>query len=242
MNARNPESLDSPVAELGEFFALPVADGDSWLPIATLLNDAATMREYTRRARSAIAASMRVGVADVPVKAAASSVHLSIVARLLSPVVGAATCLPTFPLLTAKTLFWQRTSSHRPALGAAGAMCATVIGPRQSADAIADSVVHNVLRPLNETMRLAAALSPRVLWGNVASAANGAVTVLALSRPGDEPRGRALVAALIATDQLREAAQIHDGQFLRRNCCLFYQVPGAGYCGDCVLLSVDRRT
>jgi hypothetical protein len=235
MTVPHPAAMN-PIAELGEFFALPTAEGDSWLPILTLCNDAGVARTYARRAQSAIAASMRVDVADVPIKAAASSVHLSIAARLLSPVIGAATCLATFPLLTAKNVFWQQTSTHRMELGVADAELARVTGPRQSANAIADSLIGDVLRPLNETMRLATALSQKVLWGNIASAANGAVTVLSQSRPADEPRGRALVAALIATDPLRDAAEILDGQFRRRNCCLFYQVPGAGYCGDCVLV------
>jgi hypothetical protein len=236
MNDPDPARINNPVAELGEFFALPTADGDSWLPIITLCNDAAMLREYARRAQSAIAASMRVAVADVPIKAAASSVHMSIAARLLSPVIGATTCRGTIPLLTAKTVFWQRASTHRPELGVNGADCVAVTGVRQSADAIVDSLIHEVLHPLNETMRVATSLPQKVLWGNVASAANGAVTVLALLRPADELRGRALVAALIATDPLRDTAQILEGRFRRRNCCLFYQVPAGGYCGDCVLL------
>jgi hypothetical protein len=236
MTVPDPATTMRSVAGLGEFFAIPTADDDRWLPIVALLDDVETVRQYAQRAQSAIAASMGVDVDDVPIKAAASSVHLSIVARLISPVVGAATCLSTIPLLTAKTVFWQRTSTHRLELGVAGAECATVTGAQQSADAIADSLIRDVLGPLNATMRLAVALSPQVLWGNVASAANGAVTVLSQSRPADEPRGRALVAALIGTDPLRDAAEIRDGRFVRRNCCLFYQVPRAGLCGDCVLV------
>jgi hypothetical protein len=236
MTVPDSAAINSAVAALGEFFALPAAAGDSWLPIHTLWEDAATVREYARRAQSAIAASMGVELADVPVRAAASSVHLSIAARLLSPVVGAATCLGAVPLLTARTVFWQPTSTHRPGLGTAGAACVTAAGVRQCAGAIADSLIREVLRPLNEAMRVATALSPQVLWGNVASAVNGAVTVLSQSRPQHEAHGRALVSALIATEPLRDAAEILDSGFRRRNCCLFYQVPGSGYCGDCVLV------
>ncbi len=75
-----------------------------------------------------------------------------------------------------------------------------------------------------------------MLWGNVISAANGAVTVMSQTRPECEQPGRALIAALMATDQLAGAAAHIDGTFRRRNCCLFYLVPGAGYCGDCVLV------
>ncbi|KWX25894.1 hypothetical protein AFM11_00970 [Mycolicibacterium wolinskyi] len=222
------------VAELGEFFALPVADDGGWLPISTLLTDTA-MRDYTRRTQAAIASSMGVAESAVPLKAAASSLHLSIAARLLSPVVGAAVCLAAVPRLTTETVKWQRDSSHRPALAMTRADWVRVTDPHQAARAIAETVITDVFAPLNDTMRSAAALSPQVLWGNVASAANGAVTVLAQTQAAAERRGRALVAALIATAPLLDAAEFAAGQFRRRNCCLFYQVPGGGYCGDCVL-------
>lgn len=230
-------SLRSAVAELGEFFALPSADDPSWLPIVTLLDDAATVGEYARRAQRAIAASMGVAEADVPIKAAASSVQLSIAARLLSPVIGAAICLPAIPVLTTKSVFWQPTSSHRPQLGVAGIEWVDSTTVEQAAAVIRDSLIGEVLWELNQTMRAAAALSPQVLWGNVASAATGTVTVLAQRRPSDEQRGRALIAALIAAEPLLGAAEFVEGRFRRRNCCLFYQVPRGGYCGDCVLVA-----
>lgn len=222
------------VAQLGEFFALPVVDDGAWQPVSTLLTETAIC-DYTKRTQAAIASSMGVVESAVPLKAAASSVHLSIAARLLSPVVGAAICLAAVPRLTSGTVMWQGDSSHRPALGVAQADWMRVSDPHDAAKTIAGTVIRDVLAPLNDTMRSAAALSPQVLWGNVASAANGAVTVLAHTQPAAEQRGRALVAALVATAPLLDAAEIVGGQFRRRNCCLFYQVPGGGYCGDCVL-------
>lgn len=222
------------LAPLGEFFVLPAADGDMWMPITSLLSDAATVRDYADQTRTAIAASMGVGTADVPIKAAASSAHLSITARLLSPVVGAAVCLHTVPLLGPDSIRWQRDSSHRPILGVTHLDWVAVTGAEQAAAAIIDSIVEGVLRPLNETMRSATALSPQVLWGNIASAANGAVTVLSMSRPQDEPRGRALIAALLAAHPLSGAAEFVGSRFMRRNCCLYYRIPGGGYCGDCI--------
>lgn len=219
---------------LGEFFVLPAADSDTWMPITSLLSDAATVRDYTHRTRTAIASSMGVGTTDVPIKAAASSAHLSIAARLLSPAVGAAVCVDAVPLLSPDSIYWQRDSSHRPTLGVARLDWVAVSSPAQAAAAIIDSLVDGVLRPLNETMRSATALSPQVLWGNIASAANGAVTVLSMSRPQDEPRGRTLIAALLAAQPLSGAAEFVGDRFMRRNCCLYYQIPGGGYCGDCI--------
>ncbi|MEW2481485.1 (2Fe-2S)-binding protein [Mycobacterium sp. NPDC049093] len=225
-----------PIAALGEFFALPAADPATWRPIASLCGDQAAVHEYTMRTRAATASGFGIDEADVPVKAAASSVHLSITARLLSPVVGAAACLGTVPLLTLDSLFWQADSSHRPALGAAGAEWVTETDPRRAAAVITGSLIGNVLSLLNNTMRSTESLSPQVMWGNIASAANGAVTVLAQSRPDAQAGGRALIDALIATEPLCGTADFAGGRFRRRNCCLFYQVPGGGYCGDCVLV------
>ncbi|OMC02939.1 (2Fe-2S)-binding protein [Mycolicibacterium fortuitum] len=225
-----------PIAALGEFFALPAADPATWRPIRSLCGDQAAVHEYTMRTRATTAAGFGIDETDVPVKAAASSVHLSITARLLSPVVGAAVCLGSVPVLTLDSLFWQQDSSHRPALGTLGAESVTEADPHRAAATITESLIGTVFSLLNNTMRLAESLSPQVMWGNIASAANGAVTVLAQSRPDAEARGRELIHALISTDPLRGTADLVGQRFRRRNCCLFYQVPGGGYCGDCVLV------
>lgn len=233
----------SALAALGEFFALPTArpepQVDSWRPFATLCGDADTLRDYALRMRAATAAGFRVGEAAVPVRAAASSVHLSIAARLLSPTVGAAACLSAVPLLTADSVFWQDDSSHRPLLGAVRPTWSPVTDARAAAARITETLIDDVLRLLNTAMQQALSLPPQVMWGNIASAANGAVTVLAQTRPDAEGFGRELVQAMIAAEPLFGTAEFTAGRFRRQNCCLFYQVPGGGYCGDCVLLNPE---
>jgi ferric iron reductase protein FhuF len=236
MNGMDAAALLRSVGELGEFFALPSVDNGPWMPIATLLGNPDTVRDYVARTQTAIATGMGVERHLVPVKAAASSAHLSMVARLISPVIGAATCLDAIPAITAETLCWQQDSTHRPAFAIAGVDFVPATGTQQAAEVIAESLIATVLAPIGETVRAAVGLSPQILWGNIASAANGAVTVLGLSRPADETHGRALVDALIATAALAGTAEFTGSRFLRRNCCLFYQVPGGGYCGDCVLV------
>ncbi|WP_029106967.1 (2Fe-2S)-binding protein [Mycobacterium sp. URHD0025] len=225
------------LAQLGEFFVLPAAADASWMPISSLLSDAAAIRDFAYLTRAAIASSMGIDPTEVSIKAAASSVHLSIAARLLSPVVGAAVCQHAVPLLVADSVYWQRDSSHRPRLGVTRLDWVAVNSSEHAASLITDSLVGDVLRPLSEIMRSATGVSPQVLWGNIASAANGAVTVLSMSRPHDERRGRALIASLLAVRPLSGAAEFVDGRFMRRNCCLYYRIPGGGYCGDCVLAS-----
>jgi ferric iron reductase protein FhuF len=84
----------------------------------------------------------------------------------------------------------------------------------------------------------AMAVSPQVLWGNVASAVNGAATMIAAARPDlASPAARA-AATLLGQPVL---AGTYQGRpltgFRRRNCCLIYRLsPSApAYCGDCVL-------
>jgi hypothetical protein len=74
-------------------------------------------------------------------------------------------------------------------------------------------------------------LSKRLLWGNVASALHAAPRVLEL------PAARSWADAMLGIPPLR-------GEMLgdrRATCCLFYEVPGGGLCGDCVLRRVPAR-
>ncbi len=94
--------------------------------------------------------------------------------------------------------------------------------------------------PVTQIVRAveAMAVSPRVLWGNVASAVNGAATMIAAARPDLAGPAAAAAAALLANPALTGTYQGHPLQgFRRRNCCLIYRLsPGRpAYCGDCVL-------
>ena len=100
---------------------------------------------------------------------------------------------------------------------------------------ISDSLLATIVGPLNETLKTTASLSDRVSWGNTISAANGAVTVMAMSRPDLEQSGRALVRALLDIGPLHDTGDFDGGRFVRHSCCLFYQAPSGGLCGDCVL-------
>jgi hypothetical protein len=221
-------------AALGEYFELPVAGEDDWQSIRTLF-EPAVMSDFVARTRVAIAESARCDPGVITIKTAASAFQLGVVARLLSPVVGAATCFGAVPLLDPRSVRWQSTPGHTPRFAITSVDWVKTPTPSNAAAAISTSVLAAIFTPLNEHLRTLTALSPQVSWGNVISAANGAVTVLAMSQPRQEPRGRTLVRELADTDQLAETATFADGTFLRRSCCLFYQVPGSGLCTVCVL-------
>ena len=115
-----------------------------------------------------------------------------------------------------------------------------------AAAAVIDTgLLREVLAPLIDRVRTEVALSPQVMWGNVVSSANGAVTVLGMSEESLVSAGRRLVTALAGTPMLRGTVTgtgaTADDPFRRRNCCLFYLAPHGGLCGDCVLRADEPR-
>ena len=229
--SRDGAALLRRTAELGEYFALSVVDDST----SGLVLDEDTVSALVHRTREAIASSVTRAPDEIPLRVAASSLHLGMVARLISPVIGAAASLGVVPLLTPDTVRWQSAPHHVPRLGTTGLPWVEVPGPSLAAEAISDSLLTTIVAPLNQTFRSAFSLSSQITWGNTISAANGAVTVMAITRPELQSPGRALVAALLDTEHLGGTGEFARGQFVRRSCCLFYQAPAAGYCADCVL-------
>ncbi|MBS1692357.1 MAG: (2Fe-2S)-binding protein [Actinobacteria bacterium] len=222
-------------AELGDYFAIRRADSRGWHTYSQLI-DPTVMSQFVDEVRSAIAGSTGASPERIPARLAASSFQLGVAARLLSPIVGSATLFGVVPLLAPDSVVWRR-ENHSPIFAMTGLDWAKTPGPADAARIIAMRIAPALFGSLNEILRTTASLSPRVSWGNVVSAANGAVTVLALSHPHLERTGRSLVRALLDTERFADTGDFTRGAFTRNSCCLFYQLPGSGLCGDCVLAS-----
>jgi hypothetical protein len=170
----------------------------------------------------------------VEVRVAASVAHLGLVARLISPVLGAAALTGESRSAGPLDIWWQpeRGGAFPLSLSRACDVVSLLEGPVQElSDAFA---------------RLRVSL--QILRGNVASAVNGAATAIGRSAAsqlaGGQPgrRAREIAASVYGHPALRGAATFAaDGaSFRRRNCCLIYRAapPGTGtLCGDCVLSS-----
>lgn len=220
---------------LGGYFAVAAWDDDRGDELAALISDEATVREFVDRTRSAVAASTGCDPSRIPLRMAASSFQLNVVARLISPAVGAAALYGVVPVFTPTSVRWDAADHHSPRFGTSGLDWVDAPTPLHAAEVISNSLLTNVVGPLHETLRATASLSARVSWGNAISAANGAVTVMAMSRPDLEPAGRALIRALLETETLAGTGHFVGGRFVRHSCCLFYQAPRSGLCQDCVL-------
>jgi ferric iron reductase protein FhuF len=91
-------------------------------------------------------------------------------------------------------------------------------------------------------------VSPKVLWGDAASAVATARRLVAAARPGSAARASTLAERLLTGPPLAVTAALRAPEppdvgwtFRRRSCCLYYRVPGGDVCGDCVLLDRARR-
>lgn len=223
------------LAGLGEYFTLPVLTGTvpdtEWCSLADLFADT-VLTDHVRRTHAAMTTASGCPPQQIPVRVAASSFQLGVAARLLSPVIGAALCFGAVPVLDRHSLRWQPSLTHTPRFAVAGPDWADT----GAADAIAATVVPALIDVGAHLDRLFS-LSTRVTLGNIASAANGAVTVLGMSRPELLVAGRDLIRALLHTAALAGSGSFTGDRFTRRSCCLYYQVPRSGLCGDCVLVT-----
>jgi ferric iron reductase protein FhuF len=100
-------------------------------------------------------------------------------------------------------------------------------------------VVDGHLRPVVAAVRQAAPVAAGLLWGNVASSLAGALRTLALAGAAPADACAAAGQALLGTRSLRGTGELStrggELRFVRRSCCLYYRLPGGGWCGDCPL-------
>ncbi len=162
---------------------------DGWTSLASLATDVA-LRERVRETQSALGAG--------PLRAAASVDALGLFARVSSPVLAELAETGCAPALSLTTVWWQRAVPGPMRLAFTASSTTT---------SLADALVAPVLVPMVDAYAATFALSRKVLWGNVASALNGAAVQLG--------RGRR--------------------DYRRSTCCLLYRLERGGLCGDCVL-------
>lgn len=214
------------MTDWGPFFAVHdhppgAAPVEPWRPLRELLDKPEVLAERI----AATHAYLARGRGSPAPRVAASVTHLGLLARLVSPTLGVAVRSGAFPVLDLADLWWQPEPGGTFPLSAhyrtGGSAAALVDGP---------------LRTLTEAFQV----SPKVLWGNVASAINGAATMIVNSAPDLARRAAALADDMLATPLLRDTSVRIDGRFRRRSCCLIYQAAATpnrnAVCGDCVLL------
>jgi hypothetical protein len=230
-------------AELGPFFVLEtdvpptsVADGaPPWRRFTDLTDDPAVTNARIEAIRAGIAERGRLAVDAVPRRAAASLAQHGRCSRMVSPSLGAALLGGVVPDL--RGLWWRDVLGPVP-MTLPNPHGATV-DPRDPvavADALSAQLRNGPVAALTAGVAAAGSVSSRLLWGNVASAVAGSVRMLASAAPA-----HADIALRVGRRLADQAPLVGTGgwtgkTFRRSTCCLYYKVPGGGYCGDCVLL------
>ena len=236
-------------ADAGPYFTIePWAEDKGWRPANLLVCDPAVLAERVSYARAVIAGRAQIAPAEVAERVAASIVFLGLASRLVSPSLGAAVLGGMVPYLTLDNLWWRPVSGGPVPLAVGPAAGREIDGAepgRQLDDAAAmlsEHCVQGMASPVADVFGGLFRLSPLVLRGNIASALAGAAGMLAGSFPDRAETAAQLTARMLALGPLRgtgELVQPDTSQprrfLIRRSCCLYYRVPGARTCGDCVL-------
>lgn len=231
MTTYDPAAARAEAAGWGPFFAVRThasgaAPPPPWRPLRELFEDPDVLGDRVARVRAYLAAANGRDPADVRTRVAASVTQMGITARLLSPALAAVILTGRAPDLAGA--WWQ------PELGGAFPLSLTGGSTPGGIAAILDGPV----RQLVDATR-AFSVPDRVLWGNTASAVNGAATMIGQARPDLAAPAHDLAVRVLAEPPLRHTGDHRDGTFRRRSCCLIYQAapPAAprSLCGDCVL-------
>ena len=175
------------------------------------------------------------GAPDVEPRVAASLTHLGLVARLLSPVLGAALVAGAVPVAAPEGVRVHLVGANPLPLSMQAVGTVPVPDPVALAAALARHWWEPAVRPLTERVARQWRLSAQVLRGNTASAVAGALAMAVRSAPASAGPAAAALDALLSDGPLAGAGVRGGTGFVRRSCCLLYRLPGAGTCADCIL-------
>ncbi|QGN50805.1 hypothetical protein GKC29_16280 [Micromonospora sp. WMMC415] len=235
---------------LGPFFAWsPWSDRAGWRPLTELL-DGDVLAERVDAAATTLRTRCDLPADAVPVRVVASVTFLGLAARLVSPPLGAAVVGGALPLAGSEDLWWRPpTAGPWPlAHGPLDVLPTGDLNDRSVSAALVETAAQGPVRLLLDAFRARFRLSPQVLWGNVASALAGAAGVLADAAPAHAERAGAVLAGALELPPLAGTGTLVRPDpnrvrwfLVRRNCCLYYRIPGGGTCGDCVLTSPAQR-
>ncbi len=237
-------------ARIGPYFAWqPYDDGPAWRPLSELL-DAEVIAERVETGRQTVIRMTGLSGDDIGERELASITFLGLASRLLSPLLAAAAAAETLPVPDRDRMWWQPVPGGPVPIAYRGLRATGTDGHDAAvvAQALTGTAIRGLVEPILEVFRRRFALSPQVLWGNVSSALGGAAGMIADHTPAHAARAAAIVEQALALAPRRDTAALvqpdpqRERWFLvRNNCCLYYRIPGAGTCGDCVLTPPEER-
>lgn len=224
-------------AAVGSFFVIDRwSDDADWRPLRELVDRPDVLIERVNAARQMLAGRSGVPVDQIEERATASIVFLGLAARLVSPSFACAALADQVPDLRLDRLWWKPVEGGPWPIARSGLGLGHPV-VNDLADELDARILEPIVLPVLRAFATTFSLSSQVLWGNVASSLAGAQTMLGAARPDRAAAGRAILGGLLKRGTLHGTGDLDArGTFRRRSCCLFYRMPGAGVCGDCVLV------
>ncbi|MER7666632.1 (2Fe-2S)-binding protein [Streptomyces sp. NPDC096193] len=225
-----PDAL-ARISTIGPYFAVatgPRPEAEGFRPLTDLYEDPDTLEDCVGAVSGQLGIDQR--------RVAASTLHLGTASRLWSIALACAALTGRVPDLAPDRLWWR--------LPASGPLDLWLPDLREvdqePLPALLRTVAVQNLAPWADAVRRVSRVSPHTLRGNAASALIGAHRVLLARAPAPILPAVPLVRALLDRPPLAGTGTYHVGPagplaFRRRSCCLYYRVPGAATCGDCVL-------
>jgi ferric iron reductase protein FhuF len=212
----------------------PIA-GNPFLSFAESVESGRPAADLAAAVPALLSAVARASGAREP-RVAASLVVLGYSARLLGPSV--AVLLRDGVLLDvapARVRFgYAPGTGFQLALPSPRGVCGPGLAARWR-EVVVDDHLAMVVAAVRAQVRVAVPL----LWGNVASGLVGTLAALVCADVATVDTCVAFAADALAGGPLAGTGEL-DGtlRFRRRSCCLYYRVPGGGYCGDCPFTAV----
>ncbi|OBJ46909.1 hypothetical protein A5630_10655 [Mycolicibacterium mucogenicum] len=205
------------LAGFGPFFAVvrhQVSPTPPWRPMSELIDDPDALTARVHKVRSAL-----MGNGEPEIRVAASVAHLGLVARLIAPMIGTA-ALGEPVSWSLADLAWQDQL---------GGPFPLSVSTESTGGPPAVEALTNAFGRFG--------VSPKVLWGNVGSAANSAAQQIGRARPDLGQQARQAADVVLADPRVDGGVLRSGPDFRRSSCCLIYQLAGdrAACCGDCVL-------
>lgn len=229
---------DNTIGRFGPFFALDLltesADSSTaasgWVPVTDLVADPDRLTGRVRATQVALSTYQTADLeGDAAWRVAASVTQLGVSARLIAVALALTVDDTGLPPLE-RLVFQDRLGGPYP-------LALTVAVEAPAAPDAWPSVVLEWAGPVTRATVARHGLSPRVAWGNVASAVAGAAKMIAAADRAAGERARVLAGQALGLPELDGAGSSDaDGVFRRRSCCLIYRLyEDPMFCVDCVL-------
>jgi ferric iron reductase protein FhuF len=229
------------VGEIGDFFTLD-RPGVTGIPLRRMVDSSEVYHARTDSIGHTLAQLINADPEELPRRPLASLVFLGLSARLVAPTLAAAAIHRLVPQLTLDNVNMAELEDGRLVLQLTesdGLDPTPIPDIADLADLIDEHLLEGPLAELVSAFAARDALHPRLLWGNVASTVASSAKLIGLHHPDHIDTTNKTARLILDRAHLSECGYLtQDAQIMqyhRRSCCLYYQFPNAGTCGDCPL-------